>query len=101
GATGYSADEVNRMLKEIGRCLPLGRKAWDAVTVTYNQWAWQNHMMERSTKAIRVKYDMICRMETPTGDGKLPEYVELACQTEDAITRKSGMIAIGDSEWDE
>lgn len=60
GATGYSADEVNCMLQEIGRHLPLGVKAWDAVTVTYNQWAWQNHMMERSTKAIRAKYDMVC-----------------------------------------
>jgi hypothetical protein len=60
GATGYSADEVNHMLKEIGRRLPLGGKAWDAVTVTYNQWARQNHMMERSTKAIRAKYDMVC-----------------------------------------
>ncbi|KAG1737753.1 hypothetical protein EDB19DRAFT_1985050 [Suillus lakei] len=101
GATGYSADEVNRMLKEIGRRLPLGGKAWDAVTVTYNQWARQNHVMERSSKAIRAKYDMICRMEKPTGDGELPEYVELARQTEDAITRKSGIIALDDSEWDE
>jgi hypothetical protein len=40
-------------------------------------------------------------MEKPTGDGELPEYVEVARQTEDAITRKSGMIAIDDSEWDE
>ncbi|KAG1722597.1 uncharacterized protein EDB91DRAFT_1088079 [Suillus paluster] len=86
GATGYSADEVNHILKEI---------------VTYNQWAWQNHMMERSSKAIQVKYDMICRMEKPTGDGELPEYVELARQIEDSITRKSGMIALDDSEWDE
>ncbi|KAG1736865.1 uncharacterized protein EDB91DRAFT_1083222 [Suillus paluster] len=42
-----------------------------------------------------------CRMEKPTGDGELPEYVELACQIEDSMMRKSGMIALDDSEWDE
>ncbi|KAG0697411.1 hypothetical protein DFH29DRAFT_878698, partial [Suillus ampliporus] len=92
GVTGCSADEVNCMLKEIGQCLPLGGKAWDAVT---------NHMMECPTKAIQAKYDMICRMEKPTGDGELPEYVELACQLEDSIMRKSGIIALDNSEWDE
>lgn len=60
GASGYSVEEVKRMLKEIRRRLPLGGKAWDAVAVSYNQWAQQNHVMERSSKAIRAKYDMVC-----------------------------------------
>ncbi|KAG2336687.1 hypothetical protein BDR05DRAFT_953191 [Suillus weaverae] len=100
GVTGYSADKVNHMLKVIGRHLPLSGKAWNAVMVTYNQWAQQNNMMERSSKAIQAKYDMICCMEKPTRDGELPEYVELTHQTEDAIMRKSAMIALDDSEWD-
>lgn len=39
-------------------------------------------------------------MEKPTGDGELPDYVELARQIEEAIMRKSGTIALDDSEWD-
>ncbi|KAG2076689.1 hypothetical protein BDR04DRAFT_1149141 [Suillus decipiens] len=101
GATGYSNDEVDCILKEIKQHLPLDRKAWDAVAVTYNQWDQQNHMIERSSKAIRVKYDMICHIEKPIGNDELSEYVELACQIKDTIMRKSGMIVLDDSEWDE
>jgi hypothetical protein len=60
GASGYSVEEVRRMLKEIQRRLPLGGKAWEVVAVSYNQWAQRNHVMERSSKAIRAKYDMVC-----------------------------------------
>lgn len=40
-------------------------------------------------------------MEKPTGDAELPDYVELARQIEEAITMKSGTVAIDDSEWDD
>lgn len=40
-------------------------------------------------------------MEKPTGNAELPDYVELARQIEEAITMKSGTIAIDDSEWDD
>jgi hypothetical protein len=59
GASGYSVEEVKHMLKEIQRRLPLGGKAWEVVAVSYNQWAQRNHVMERSSKAIRAKYDMV------------------------------------------
>jgi hypothetical protein len=59
-ASGYSVEEVRRMLKEIQRRLPLGGKAWEVVAVSYNQWAQRNHVMVRSSKAILSKYDMVC-----------------------------------------
>ncbi|KAG2755619.1 hypothetical protein P692DRAFT_20679860, partial [Suillus brevipes Sb2] len=100
GAAGYSIKEVECLLKEINKCLPLGGKAWDAVAVSYNEWAQRNCVSEHSTKAIRAKYDAITRIEKPTGDGELPAYVELASQIEAAISVKAGTIALDDSEWD-
>ncbi|KAG2097929.1 uncharacterized protein F5147DRAFT_777798 [Suillus discolor] len=87
GATGYSIQEVEHLLKEINRCIPLSGKAWDAVTVSYNVWAQRNCVSEHSTKAIRAKYDAITRIENPTGDA--------------TISLKAGTIALDDSEWDD
>ncbi|KAG2082554.1 uncharacterized protein F5147DRAFT_783262 [Suillus discolor] len=101
GAAGYSVEEVERLLKEINKCISLGGKAWDAVTVSYNEWARCNCVSECSTKAIRAKYDAITHIEKPTGDGELPAYVELAHQIEAAISLKAGTIALDDSEWDD
>ncbi|KAG2035459.1 hypothetical protein BDR03DRAFT_1012477 [Suillus americanus] len=39
GAAGYSIKEVECLLKEIKKCLPLGGQAWDAVAISYNEWA--------------------------------------------------------------
>ncbi|KAH7903465.1 hypothetical protein BJ138DRAFT_1107648 [Hygrophoropsis aurantiaca] len=55
----------------------------------------------RNKKALKAKFDSICRMEKPTGDVELPEYVERAWTIEDRINAKSGTVAIDDLEWDE
>jgi len=59
GATGYSIKEVEHLLREINKCLSLGGKAWDAVAVSYNEWAQRNCVLEHSTEAIQAKYDAV------------------------------------------
>jgi hypothetical protein len=59
GSVGYSVPECEALLDCIEDYLPIGGAGWSAVSSKYNSWTSKHGYVERTEKALRVKYDVV------------------------------------------
>ena len=60
GSSGYSLEEIQKLLSLVEKQLPIGGAGWDLVMNEYNRWAKKNgYGCDRARKALRTKFDTV------------------------------------------
>lgn len=55
----YNQDDKSKLLRLIGKIVPLGHLSWTQVTALFNEWAKHHRHPERSDKLLELKFKAV------------------------------------------
>ncbi|KAJ7041073.1 hypothetical protein C8F04DRAFT_1177631 [Mycena alexandri] len=97
GSSNFSTRDTNKVLDLVQKALPLGAKAWEAISVDYNKWAAIRNRPERPGKSVENKYKGLLKHKKPTGDPHCPPEVKRAHAIEALINQRADTRELSDS----
>ncbi|KAI0684090.1 hypothetical protein BC835DRAFT_1422617 [Cytidiella melzeri] len=105
GANRYKKDDKLLLAQLVLKLKPTGPNWWKILINMYNKNARTRGLSTRECKALCVKFDQIVSKPKPTGEGKMPEYQDVALKADEQITQKVASSHIDNNrvsiEWPE